>query len=67
MSRQTVAGFLMGVSAGVAIGYFLKPPDQIAVSKESDVSHDRQAVKHPDKVVSGPGSVENASTAGFSR
>jgi hypothetical protein len=28
MSRDNVAGFMMGISAGVVIGYFLKPPDE---------------------------------------
>jgi hypothetical protein len=26
MTREQIAGFLMGISIGVVLGYFLKPP-----------------------------------------
>ena len=31
MSRDSVAGFMLGMSAGVAIGYFLKPHTELGV------------------------------------
>ena len=40
MTRDSVAGFMLGVSAGVAIGYFLKPPNE---SGDSIASHERNA------------------------
>lgn len=33
MSRDHIAGFMLGVSAGVAIGYFLRPPADKTTSR----------------------------------
>ncbi len=39
MERNTIAGFMMGVGVGVAIGYFLKPSEedaQLAARQQSE-------------------------------
>ena len=33
MSREIIAGFVIGISFGVLVGYFLKPSDDWAVNR----------------------------------
>ena len=50
MTRDNIAGFMPGISAGFGLGYFLKPPQQdgsrIPVRDQRD--EERRAVRRPD-------------------
>jgi hypothetical protein len=47
MTREQIAGFLMGISVGTAIGFFLKPfdNDHRALSAPSRVDTTGEAIK----------------------
>jgi hypothetical protein len=44
MNKDKIAGFMLGVSVGVGIGYFLKPGHDLAHSRGSELVEQQ---KHP--------------------
>ena len=46
MSKKSIAGFMMGISFGVIVGYFLKPPDDRVHESGKDRKQPAKPVTH---------------------
>ncbi len=43
MSKERIAGFMLGLSAGFAVGYFLRPPEGGVSAREDGHAQDADA------------------------